>query len=445
LGDKTFFKSIKVLPPAVVGTYSKGEFSLSTYWQIKYQPDRTRSRDDFVKALAETFSKAVRTGMKEDLRYGLSLSGGLDSRTILATMLKEGLLDRVRTFTHSVSGSNELKVAKEVASVAGARHQEILLDTQGLIHFAEDAVYRTDGMANILHCYILDCFDKISRDIDVSFHGLAGDLLLGGSYLENRILNSTDDEQFFDSIQRKMTVFTPEMLSELLTPDFLGSNEIDYDESLRLALSDVHEAEAGNRADSFFLQNHVRRLTRLGGVLYRSKCEEATPTYDNDFFDLVLTIPPELRKDHVIFLDLLKALSPKLARAKYAKYMAPADSSPFGWRIGARILSLKRRLRNLILRISSGRVSLTDRHHFVNFGEWFRSDPQWRDLLRVLLLDQSSRTRKYFKRDFVEKLIHNHLTGTSDNTIRLANLVTFELFLREFGNSTYPSSPTFPI
>jgi hypothetical protein len=180
-------------------------------------------------------------------------------------------------------------------------------------------------------------------------------------------------------------------------------------------------------------------------VLYRSKCEEATPTYDYDFFDLVLSLPPELRKGHSIFIDFLRLMSPELARVKYVKYMAPADSPPFSWTVGAKILSLKRRLRNLILRVSSGRVSSRDRQRYVDFDQWFRSDSQWRNFLQVLLLSESALTRKYFRRDFVEKCIRDHLLGRSDNTTRLANLASFELFLREFHDSDFPSFPTVSI
>lgn len=442
LGNGTFFESIRILPPAAIATYHEGEFSLSSYWKLQYCPDRSRSEDDIVRDLVKSFSHAVRTRMKENLRYGISLSGGLDSRAILAAMKREGLLRDTLAFTHSIPRSNELRIAKEVARVAGVRHEEVLLDADDLLCFAEDAVFRTDGMANILHCYILDCFDKIREKVDVSFHGFAGDLLLGGSYLDDSILSGRTERDLLRAIQKKITVFSPEMLRNLLKSDFLESHEFDFDESLQQALTEIDEPEVGNRSDSFFLQNHVRRFTRLGGVLYRSKCEEATPTYDNDFFDVVLSIPPEIRKGHRIFIEFLKALSPELARKKYVKFMVPADSSIFARRVGARVLSIKRRVRNLLLRLSGGKLAVMAPEHFVDFDRWFRFEPRWRNLLSDILFDSSARSREYFKKDYIEKLVRDHMAGRSDHAVRLALLITFEIFLREFFDKPFPAFPT---
>ncbi len=441
LGNGTFFESVKILPPAAIAAFHKGEFSLSSYWKLQYSPDRSRSEDDIVRDLVKSFSHAVRRRMKEDLRYGISLSGGLDSRAILAAMKKEGLLRDTLAFTHSIPRSNELRIAKEVARVAGVQHEEVLLDADDLLCFAEEAVYRTDGMANILHCYISDCFDRIREKVDVSFHGFAGDLLLGGSYLDDGILAERNERDLLKAIQKKITVFSPEMLQNLLKSDFLESHKIDFDESLRRALTEIDELEVGNRSDSFFLQNHVRRFTRLGGVLYRSKCEEATPTYDNDFFDVVLSIPPEMRKGHRIFLEFLKALSPELAREKYVKFMVPADSSFFAWRVGARVLSIKRRVRNLLLRVSGGKLALMAPQHFVDFDRWFRFEPRWRNLLSDILFDSSARSREYFKKDYIEKLVRDYMAGRSDHAVRLALLITFEIFLREFFDKPFPAFP----
>lgn len=442
LGNGTFFESVKILPPAAVATYHEGDFFLSSYWKLQYRPDRSRSEDDIVRDLVRSFSHAVRIRMKENLRYGISLSGGLDSRAVLAAMKKEGLLRDTLAFTHSIPRSNELRIAKEVARVAGVQHEEVLLDADSLVCFAEDAVYRTDGMANILHCYILDCFDRIREKVDVSFHGFAGDLLLGGSCLDDSILMERNERDLLKAIQKKITLFSPEMLQNLLKSDFIESHQMDFDESLQRALAEIDEPEVGNRSDSFFLQNHVRRFTRLGGILYRSKCEEAMPTYDNDFFDVVLSIPPEMRKGHRIFLEFLRALSPELAREKYVKFMVPADASFFAWRVGARILSFNKRVRDFLLRISGGKLAFGASQHFVDFDRWFRFEPRWRDLLNSTLLDSSARTREYFRRDYVEELVRDHETGRSDNAVRLALLITFEIFLREFLDNPLPTFPT---
>ena len=114
LGNKTFFKGIEVLPPASILTYVKGEISIKQYWDFNYEPDYSKTEEEFVDELVKTFKKAVAIRMKDNYRYGVSLSGGLDSRAVVAAIEKNKIKE-VLTFTFGPLDCDEVKIAKKVS------------------------------------------------------------------------------------------------------------------------------------------------------------------------------------------------------------------------------------------------------------------------------------------------------------------------------------------
>ena len=87
--------------------------------------------------------KWFRTG--SDVAFGLS--GGLDSRAVLAA-LPESDYKRVHSFTYGIPGSTEIVEAREIADAVGLDHREIFLRDQFLKQLPEllyDTVFLSDG------------------------------------------------------------------------------------------------------------------------------------------------------------------------------------------------------------------------------------------------------------------------------------------------------------
>jgi asparagine synthase (glutamine-hydrolysing) len=160
--------------------------------------------------------------------------------------------------------------------------------------------------------------------------------------------------------------------------------------------------------------------------------EIAHPTSDNDFIDVLLKIPLELRLNHSIYRKFLKKLSPELARIPYNKTMVRADAPLFFWRVADTYLSGKALIKEWIQKFSKGKIFLADKRGFVNLKEWLRVNEDWRGYFKTLLLTETTISKKYFNQDFIKLLIQQHEAGKSDNSFKILYLATFELFLRQF-------------
>jgi asparagine synthase (glutamine-hydrolysing) len=111
-GDKTFFRGINVLTPASILTYDGRDLSIEKYWEFKCEPDYNLSENDVVEQLVTTFKKAVKIRMEDNLRYGVSLSGGLDSRCVVAAIDENKRKDAL-AYTFGPLDCDEVKIAKK--------------------------------------------------------------------------------------------------------------------------------------------------------------------------------------------------------------------------------------------------------------------------------------------------------------------------------------------
>jgi asparagine synthase (glutamine-hydrolysing) len=79
----------------------------------------------------------------------------------------------------------------------------------------------------------------------------------------------------------------------------------------------------------------------------------------------------------------------------------------------------------------------------VPLGPWFRG--RLREMFADTLLEPRSLQRGYFERDFVERLVREHLSGTRDHTYRLWQLVVFERWHRAYVDRASAYEPPAPM
>lgn len=434
LGNETLFRNVSVLPPASIFTFNNGDVKNRQYWTYKFTTDPRRNEKDTAKQLTKCFRRAVKIRMEDELKYGVSLSGGLDSRCII------GAVDKTKytyAYTFGIKGSDDIQIAKQVVKVTKKDnpllHYKIIeIYPEMLIQTASETMFLSEGMDIILVAYLPYVHKKMKELMDVSFTGLALDLLLGGSYLNKRLLSIKNHSEVINYISGKMSNFTEDNLRDLLKSNYYVKVKELNDTALKAILNSIDEEHAANRSDTFFLQTHVRRFTLMGSIIMRSQVEELIPTFDNHFIDLLLTIPPEMRSNHRIYFQFLKSLAPELARIPYQKTMVPLHYPRFISSLNKYIIGAQHRMRRILWYCSRGNISIPYKHCYIDTEEWLRSNIHWQKFIRETLLSKRTLSKAYFNSGRIKKLITDHESGLRDHNLKLMYLVSFELFLREF-------------
>jgi asparagine synthase (glutamine-hydrolysing) len=88
--ESTFFEGIRVVPPASTLTVRPEGMTMRRYWDpATVPPPDFRSDDDFVNAIRDRVTEAVRCRLRSAYPVASMLSGGLDSSTLVALAARE--------------------------------------------------------------------------------------------------------------------------------------------------------------------------------------------------------------------------------------------------------------------------------------------------------------------------------------------------------------------
>jgi asparagine synthase (glutamine-hydrolysing) len=440
--NKTFFQNINVLSPATILTFDGNQIFKEKYWEFRYQTDDRLTQDEFINELIQKYQKAIKTRMNDHLNHGITLSGGLDSRTVLAGMeLKKR--KEITTCTFGARDCDEVKVAQKVSEKAQVKNHVTLETSPDIImQNAMHDVWLTEGRNYIGNSFAYPLLSLVKDDIDVIFDGYALDLVLGGGYLKKEILSCKNDEglqKILLNIFFKKKIFQDTELPLLFKSAYYDKIKNIPQRSFEIEFNKVNHSDLSNKSDQIFINTRVTWM-QIGDTPVRDLFETSHPTADNDFIDTILKIPPIWRYNHRLYRKFLMRLDPELSKIPYNHTMIRSDAPLFFWRIGLYYLYMRELIKKKIFTFSNGKIFLPNNRHYANFEEWFRTNKKWQSFFRDLLLNENSSLKKYLNQSYIRQLFDEQVSGKKNNIMKLMYLATFELFIRIFfGEEPYNS------
>ncbi|MEP7373725.1 MAG: asparagine synthase (glutamine-hydrolyzing) [Chitinophagaceae bacterium] len=148
--EETFFENIFKLPPASRLYYkpSTGELTIEKYWDIDTNSRNKKISDtEAIEQFQNLFATSVKRRLRSDVSLGTSLSGGLDSSSIVAAISGLPSPDsRLQTFTASFPGfeKDELPFSGKIASQFGLPQHISAVTDQSLIDNWENFLYHQE-------------------------------------------------------------------------------------------------------------------------------------------------------------------------------------------------------------------------------------------------------------------------------------------------------------
>jgi asparagine synthase (glutamine-hydrolysing) len=415
LENKTLFPEVFLLPGGSAWKLQKDHSVARGHYFIpkKWEDQPTLPRKAFYDNLRETVKSLLPRYLSPENKVGLSLTAGLDTRMILASVeIPCGSLP-CYTFGGLYRDSFDVKISRKVAETCGQNHTTIRLDNTFLMEFpslVEKVVYITDGCleaSGAPNLYV----NRLAREI--------APIRLTGNYGQE--------------VLRRYLAFKPSPPpSELFDPDFLphlSNVKKTYDESL------------GDNRLSFalFKQAPWYQYGRLS--LEQSQLVQRSPYMDNDLVRLVYQAPLEAIKSSELSLQLIKDGSPELAKI-------PTDRGTLGKRRGPVSVFARAyceflfkmdyyyshgmshwmaNLDNSVKWLQLGKVFL-GRHKYYHLGVWFRE--VWADYIRDILLSRNSGVGPYLNKLILEKTINRHIKGDHNFTETISVMLTLEIINR---------------
>jgi asparagine synthetase B (glutamine-hydrolysing) len=131
--DTTLLANVRRLPAGTLTTIDLRAGSMTTerYVTVLDRQPSSRSRAEEIDDACSLFEKIVPKWFETGREVAFGLSGGLDSRAVLAA-LPETAREYVTAFTYGIPGSTEINEARAIARAVDFRHRELFLADQFL-------------------------------------------------------------------------------------------------------------------------------------------------------------------------------------------------------------------------------------------------------------------------------------------------------------------------
>jgi len=181
----TIFKDVKQIQPGTVLIIDIKEkkFEEYKYFEIKYEENYIDDFEETKNKLYIEMDKAIKIRTLSDKKVGITLSGGIDSASILA--LSSKYLKNKDCYTISFENSgifDEYSYAKEMADMYSFNFNPIFVNSEILLDNFEKAIFHSEQFCINLHVsskYLL--FKKMYEDgVKVSLSGEGSDEIFFG-------------------------------------------------------------------------------------------------------------------------------------------------------------------------------------------------------------------------------------------------------------------------
>jgi asparagine synthase (glutamine-hydrolysing) len=272
LGGRTNLRDVRMTPPATVVQIAPDTVTTRRYWTWSQLRDGDATNDrELLEETRATFSAAIARGLDGADRPGLTLSGGLDSRAILAEASRTKPL---RALTYGVPHSDDVRIAGRAARAGGAQWELFPLYADGWLERRTNRILETDGLMDLVDLMHTEVLDRLPSSFDVLMSGYIGDAVAGSTlYFTGR------SHDFLNTM-----------------PYYGGALSLSYDEALAVAEELIRATPGPARFAPY--EHKLPQSTNRITAAARPYATVRRPFVDYEFFETCQRIPEAWRTNH---------------------------------------------------------------------------------------------------------------------------------------------------
>jgi asparagine synthase (glutamine-hydrolysing) len=443
---QTLFRGVKKLPPAHVLTVKEGEVRVREWWDVSFDDvDEGRGETWWRDRVLETLDRVVSMEMVADVPLGAFLSGGVDSSSIVALMNAHADGRRVSTYTVGIE-AKDLRYDIIPDDTRWSRRVGQLFDTD--YHeqtLKPDVAELLPKLVRHMEMPIIDMAVSsylVSREaretLTVMLSGMGGDEVFAGYPRQMAMqLAGWLDAALPGSLRRPLLGVVASAMpgglpGRLTAPlrnakKFAGSAALDFEERY-LAFG------------TYFTDRHKRRLytddlrdATRGLDAYRehrryfARCQDAAPLNRLLYVDLK-TFLPCLNLDYTDKTSMAATLEVRVPFLNVELVELAARMPP-----DLKLRGLKRKyiLKRAAERLLPREVVWRKKAGFsAPVRSWLRG--ALKPLADDLLSEETVRRRGLFRPEEVRRVVAENLSGREDFSLHVLQLMTLELWQREF-------------
>ena len=424
------------------------DMSKSYYWDLKEEfynakNNKFKTYEEGLEVIEDRLLASVKDQMISDVPLGAFLSGGLDS-SLIAGMMQSVSSIPIKTFTIGFDDPayDESVYAEKVANYLETDHTTAFLQPKEAIDVIPELpnIYSEPfADSSQIPTYLVSKIAK--QDVTVALSGDGGDEMFAGY---NRYFWGENIWKYLSWMPFSGRKFVGSFLNSL-PHVVLDAGQSVFNRSMR------------ENSINFFSQKVRRLSSRLENVkddvdLYSSLCTEwhdNTHLFSNNFINsyesqlkfkfhesltqvenmMLCDIETYLKEDILAKVDRAAMFNSLETRAPFLNHAVAKEA----WRFPANMLYEKNRgklpLRSILSKFVPSELFERPKSGFgIPVGAWLRSElAEWAE---DLLNDQSIKSSEFFDSRQINTIWNNHKANTSDNTVKLWNILMFISWFR---------------
>ncbi len=343
------------------GYFPRKQENTINFNNYNYDYDTYSLDENAIKA-ANLFIDNVEKLFDKSQNHLVPLSGGLDSRTILFTLLKFTEAKNIYSYSFGVKGTLDYEIAANLAKELGINH--IAFDLQQYHYDINDLIEHSTFVGKqtfLFHNPPIRQINHMFKDFDV-WSGIVGDVVAGSALPINQ------SSSFDDSINSYLAKKTYSK-DDILNDDFKEFIFIDkFSNKTNLTLDEkIIFTERFN--------NSYKPHICFGEFDYK------LPFLNSEWTDFMFNLPKVLKRDKLLFLKMLPNIDNKI-------YDAPIKSK-FGCKLNDSELSvLFKRIENKINN-KLGKIPVGT--NYFDFNIKFNTDNSFSNLITEQIVDLNNR------------------------------------------------------
>lgn len=437
---KTAFRGVSKLPPGHYLVHRDGRSEVFEYWDMAFDEDDSVSEAEWVERLREQITRSVHGQMIADVPLGAFLSGGLDSSTIVALMTAVAT-EKVTTYTFGFKQEDlrydiledDVKYARAVGREFKTDYYEEFLEPQVMDLLPKLVYHMDEPVADpaIITSYLI-CRTARER-LTVLLSGMGGDEVFAG-YPRHTAVKIAEAYNLIPSfLSRPVVRALPGSKPGKFTALFRNTKKLAKSAALP-------ERERYLGFGTYFTEEEKREM-------YSAEMREASIEFNpyaehQKYFDRVAGedfINQMLYIDMKTFLPCLNlTYTDKTSMASSMEVRVPLldhELIELAARMPAR-LKLKGLTGKYILKRAARSWLPREIIHRKKAGfsapvrAWLVRD--LRGMVEELLSESNIERRGYFDYRAVRRLIDENISGREDNSLKVFQLLTLELWHRAF-------------
>ncbi|MFX0196080.1 MAG: asparagine synthase-related protein [Candidatus Hodarchaeota archaeon] len=413
--NRTLFANVFLLPGGSAWVFQngnrvkKGSYFKPDVWENQPILDR----EIFYGRLRNTFQNILPRYFYAKEPIAMSLTGGLDTRMILACRNNPPDSLPCYTFGGMYRDSFDVGVAQKVAAACHQTHTVLHVDKKFLSdfpHLAEKTIYITDGslgLTGVPELYV----NRLARGI--------APIRMTGNY--------------GGEVLRSVRAFKP-------NPPFDGLFHPDFKNHIQNAQKTFADLSGGHRLSfAVFKQAPWFHYGRL--ALEQSQLTLRSPYMDNDLVSLMYQAPVKATTTNETSLHLIADSNPDLSRIMTDRGVGGSSNCFFS--ICSRLYyeflfkaeyyfdyGMPQWLAILNYKLAPFHLEglFLGHHKFYHFRVWFREELS--DYIRDILLEQRTVDRPYLNKGYLEEIVSRHTRGDRNYTSEINKILTTELIQR---------------